>query len=153
MVNKGKIMQLLRAVSFLLLGAWGVSVLLRPLEGYLTYFIAWMAFRILSFTHHVTLANSTIYGSRVSIQVVYLCTPAPVFGLVLSYFALTWRGWKDLVLLLVAFLTIAVFDALRIAAMFVLLEHNYSMFISHDITAYVSFLIAIGLIIFVRERI
>ncbi|WP_158306680.1 archaeosortase/exosortase family protein [Thermococcus sp. AM4] len=144
--------QFTRTIILLLIGAVGLSVLFKPIENYLITLVARVAFLILTPVKGVSLVDGTIYGNGISVEVVYLCTPAPVFGLVVAYFALTWRGLKDLILLPVSFLIMALFDGLRIAVMFVLLEHNCSMFIAHDVTAYASFLAAIGFILFIREK-
>ncbi len=136
----------------LMLGTGTIFYIVHPLGNYLVKPVAEVSVVILSHFYRIRLYGGSIIGDGVIINIVPLCTPVIEWSLIGAYITLTWRGWKDIILLSLALPYLILFDSLRIALMFVLIKYGYSWTVYHDLNSYVTFLLAIILMLFIRER-
>ena len=147
-----KVKELLILPLLLVLG-WAISYPLDPLSSYLIRPVAWIAFLMLSPFYNVVLSGNVIVGNGVAVRVIDLCTPVPEFGIVLAYILLTWKGLRDVLVAILSFIILLLFDGLKVAVMFVLLGKGYSWVIYHDLNSYVIFFLAFLSILIIREKV
>jgi len=138
--------------SLLILITGLIFYFMHPLGKYLVRPVADASVAILSYFYQIRLYGGSIIGDGVIIDIVPLCTPVIEWSLIGAYVILTWKGWRDILILFLALPYLILFDSLRISLMFVLIKSGYSWTVYHDLNSYITFLLAIVSMLFIREK-